>query len=259
MQPMSNHNPSKNGFTLVEMLVVIPMIVIIIGVLIGLMVTLINNVATTNGRTQLLYDTQDALAKIEQDTFRSEGFLSTFTPSSPQDINNGGSLAFTSVTGSASSIILNQYGTTTNPADAARGIVYYANRPYSCALNYKANQKFYVKTIYFIKDSTLYRRSIVPLNNQNVTPDTDTTCAKPWQRGSCASGVPGALCLSVDSKLVAGVSAMTLFYYKKADPGTATTPEAADSIRVTLSPTQTAGGNDISLSLSLAASRTSAQ
>jgi type II secretory pathway pseudopilin PulG len=257
---MSKQSSLSNGFTLVEMIVVIPMVLIVIGVIIGLMATFVNNVATSNTKTQLTYDAQDALSKIEQDTFYSLNFLSTFTPASPQDINNAGATAFTSATGTATSIILNEYATSNNPANSIREVIYYANRPQTCAQNYRANDPFYTKVIYFIKSNVLYRRVIVPTNNQNATPDANTTCAAPWQRNSCASlALNPSVCKTVDSVLVTGVSSLTLFYYNKAAPGTSVSPDIADSVKVTVNISKNIGGQLVSFPLTLAASQANAQ
>lgn len=257
---MSRRNNPSNGFTLVEMLVVIPMVLLVIGVIITLMATFVNNVVTENARTQLTYNVQDALSKIEQDTFYSVGFLSSFTPSSPQDINNAGSTAFTSANGTATSIIMNEYATSNNPANAAREVVYYANRPQTCAQNYRANDPFYTKVIYFVKNTVLYRRVIVPTNNQNATPDANTTCAAPWQRNSCASlTLNPSVCKAVDSALVSGVSSLSLVYYNKANPAASVSPLLADSIQVTISISTNIGGQTVAFPLTLSASQVNAQ
>ena len=246
-------NTHYPGFTLVEMLVVVPIVVVVIGVIIGLMTTLVGDVANSNGSSQLMYDAQDALGRIEQDALLSSAFLPSFTPSSPQDINNAGATAFTSASGTSTAIIMNSYATTANPMAAARQIVYYAS-PNSCSQVYQANSPFYTKTIYFVKNSVLYRRMIVPTNNQNATVDANTTCAAPWQRGSCAQGVTGALCQSVDSSLVSGVSNLTLSYYNKAAPSTSVSPDVADTVKVTLTVNKMIGGSQTTFTLSTAAS-----
>lgn len=240
------------------MIVVIPMVLVVIGLIINLMAVFVNNVALSNTQTQLTYDAQDALSKIEQDTFYSLDFLSTFTPTSPQDINNSGATAFTSATGTATSIIMNEYATSNNPANTTRDVVYYANRPQTCAQNYHANDPFYTKVIYFIKNKVLYRRVIVPTNNQNATPDANTTCSAPWQRNSCASGVVNAVCKAVDTALVTNVSSLSLFYYNKDTPGTSVSPSVADSIKVTLNISANIGGQQVSFPLTLVASQANA-
>lgn len=255
---MSQRNKSyTGGFTLVEMIVVIPMVIAILGVVIALMTTLINNVASSNGSSQMLYDAQDALTKIEQDTFYSNGFLSSFTPPSPQDINNSGTTAFTSANGNSTSIILNEFATSANPQDTSRQLVFYAT-PNLCTANYKANDPFYIKVIYFVKNNVLYRRVIVPTNNQNSTPDANTTCSAPWQRNSCASGVVNTACKAIDSALVSGVSSISLTYYDKTDPTTNLTADEANSIKVTLNLSSVISGNPTTLTLSISASQANA-
>lgn len=252
---MSKPSSYTSGFTLVEMIVVIPMIILIVAVMIGFMVALIGSAVGSAQKTNVIYNTQEALNQIERDTSLSQSFLTSYTPPSPQDINNTGTVAFTSANGNTTSIIFSSYSTTQNPMTAGREIVYYANQPHACTLDYKANTPFLHRIVYFVKNGTLYRRSIVPPNNQNATVDANTTCAKPWQRGSCAAGITGATCLTVDVPLVSSVSSLNLMYYKKSSPGVSVDPSLADSLQVTITTTTTVIGDPATYSLSVAASR----
>lgn len=259
--PRTSENNPQAAFTLVEMLVVIPMVVVIIGVIIGMLVSLVGSVVMSNGKTRLVYDTQSALSQIEQDVFLSTAFISSYTPPSPQGEDNS-TAAFTSV---SNDIILNQYGTVGNPMDPAREAVYYANRPNVCSgSDYPLNQPFYTKIVYFIKNNTLYRRTIVPLWNTNATPDGDTVCKPVWQRGSCVSinYLSSTRCKASDMALITNVSSvsMAVSYYNKIAPSTIVAdPGAADSMKVTLSVASKAAGDAISYTTTLAASKTGTQ
>ncbi len=251
-------NSSNNaGFTLVEMLVVAPMIVLIVGMLIGLMVSMLSDAVSSNGSTQLVYDTQNALTRIEQDTAVATTFLSTLTPSSPQGEDNS-TQAFTSASGD---LIISQYATTANAYDANRTIVYYANRPQACSGAFKTNQPMFVKVIYYLKTvnsvQSLYRRTIVPPNNLSNN-DINTTCSTPWQRSSCVSqGYNSSpLCQTKDEKLVDSVSSMSTTYIMRDGVTTTTSPNLAKSVRVSLSVNRLAAGNNLSFTTGLFATRT---
>lgn len=237
------------------MLVVAPLIIIVVAVIIGFMVSLVGNVAVANTRTQVLYDMQDALNQIEQDTFFSTAFIGpSYTPPSPQGKNND-----TTPFNPPNDIIISQPGLSSNPTDSTREMAFYANRPNACSGNYKINEQLYVTVIYFVKNNTLYRRVVVPTWNNNSTPDSNTVCKPVWQRGSCASGITGTGCLTKDAAILTNVDSlsMTVAYYKKSAPSTPITSDLsnADSLKVTLTASTKAGGETISNTSELAASR----
>ena len=57
----------ERGFTVVEMLVVIPIIVVVVGVLVAALVGLLSSIVISNQRGALTYSMEDALDQIEQD------------------------------------------------------------------------------------------------------------------------------------------------------------------------------------------------
>ena len=246
------------GFTLVEMLVVAPLVVLVIATLVGFMITLVGNVFISNARVQMQYDTQAALNQIEQDAFYSTTFLGSFTPTSPQGKDNG-TQAFSSTN---NDIIFNAPATDKNPFDPTRQIVYYANDPSPCSGQVQVNNPLYTKSIYFLSTvngvTSLYRREIVAPNDQSSNIDSNTTCTAPWQRNSCVSinYNSNPICVSKDSQLVSYVSALTVAYYNNSDPNTILTdPTQADSVKISITVTRTIGGDTISTTMSLAASR----
>lgn len=257
MQPMPKINKHSPAFTLVELLVAVPMIVVVIGIITGLMLVLVGNVIASNAKNQMIYDSQSALNQIEQDAFLSTSYVDTYTAPAPQMKNDTSGAYDATPSSGTPDIIFNQLGTTKNPLDPSRNITYYA-RPNPCSGEQAANDMFFLKVVYFVKSGALYRRSIVPLNNTNSTPDGDTVCATPWQRGSCTEGyAANARCQVKDTKLVDNVASMAVTYYNKATPGTAiTNASLADSLRVTMNLTRKAAGDNYSHSITLSATRT---
>ena len=85
MQHMSKASKTSPAFTLVELMVAIPMVIVVLGIIIGLMIALVGNVITSNAKNQMVYDVQTALNQIEQDAFLSTSFVNTYTAPSPPD------------------------------------------------------------------------------------------------------------------------------------------------------------------------------
>jgi type II secretory pathway pseudopilin PulG len=256
LEKTSQHH--NRGFTLVEMLVVAPLFVITIAVLIGFILGLVGDSVATNTRSQAIYDVQSAMTQIERDSFLGTQFMSSFVPHSPQGKDD----AVGSFNSNAGDIIINQFGTTSDPTDPTRSVVYYANQPQACSGQYQANQPFFVKVIYFLKtesdgSKTLYRRMIVPLNNTGSN-NGDTTCGTPWQRGSCSTqNLSDARCQSKDIRLLTNVSSFVTTYYNKSNPSqTLTDPTIADSLKVTITVNKSVAGKTVTQTASVASSRT---
>ncbi|MEO7904586.1 MAG: hypothetical protein ABIR91_02220 [Candidatus Saccharimonadales bacterium] len=258
----SANNPNRtayqSGFTLVEMLVIAPVAMLIIAGFIALMVSMVGNVLTTRDLTKITYDAQASLNSIEQDTRLSLQFLTATTGvQSPQGIgaNFTGSGNFSN---SNNTLILQSLATTKNPADSGRKPVYYANQPNACGLAQEKNQLFAVTVVYFIKDTSLWRRMIIPPYNTGGATDINTVCQAPWQLRSCSPGYSASLCQTNDIELMRYVTAMSVDYYTDATATTSVSKSNspdAKSVKVTLTGTKKVASKDVSITQSVIASK----
>ena len=253
----ANHNKQQSGFTLVEMLVVIPIVLLVIIGLIGGMIALIGDSLTANGRVTTAYNIQDALNRIEADTHISTEFMDQFSYfSSPQGRDNGTS-PFQSSNGD---LILTQQATTASPYNTTRSLVYYNNQPTSCddTTNITGNRTLKLRTIYFLDSSTktLWRRTIVNPWKQYATGVTgaDAVCVKPWQRSSCAPTSSAAICQSKDEKMLSNVDNFTVTYYQS-DNSVTTDPSQAEIVGIRITSSTQAGGKNTSQTSEIRASR----
>jgi type II secretory pathway pseudopilin PulG len=254
---------NKRGFTLVEMMVIAPMLILIIGTIIVSIVALTGESITEGARSQLINDVQDALDRMENDVRSSGAFLSTnnFTPTAPQGLDDGTQKFVSISTGGDDSIILNSFFTTSNPAVSSRSLVYLPNTPFACGdPSIAQNQVMTMNVVYFVKNSTLWRRTVA----------TSTYASKPcagvtaWQQPNCAESMMAtntSLCKAQDEKLLDGVSAANfkiIYYLSPSDVVAASGTEDADpdlrqnaidktsTMQITLIGTKTAAGRDIS-------------
>jgi len=206
MKSMPRHN-KKIGFTLVEMMIVAPMLILIIGTLIVSIVTLTGESLAEGARAQLINDVQEALDRVEGDVQGSGAYLSTnnFTITSPQGADDL-TQKFVSISSTGNdTIILNSFFTNANPSLSTRSLVYVPNTPFACGdANIVQNQVMTNNVIYFVKDSTLWRRLVA----------TSTYASKPcsgetvWQQPNCAPSkmsVNPSLCKVEDEALLKGV------------------------------------------------------
>lgn len=275
------------GFTLIEMAVIAPIVILLIGTFIALIVNLTGEVMSTRGANILTYNVQDALNRIEQDVKLSTTFLSvnnidisttkqgyggTTTTGSTTNFTN---IDKTSASGSTASIILNVLVTDGNPLSTSASLVYLKDQPNPCtsSAEYSKNRPMTANVVYFIDSSnTLWRRVIMPANYKTAS----VYCGNaPWQIPSCISGYSaGSLpfCKTNDEKLVEGVapSDFAFQYYPSASSTTpsasATNTSLSDDARgtallstptlnVNITARQTSAGRDISRSASLRATR----
>ena len=249
------------GFTLIEMLVVAPIVILLIGTIIYAIVQLTGDALSERASAELINDVHSSLDRIESDTKVSGAFLATnnMPLTSPQGSDDS-TANFTSVTSGDDVLILNTFVTDANPNDPNRSLVYLANMPNSCAsVNLEQNQVMTMNTVYFTKANSsgvneLWRRTLAV----NGYASRDCSGVTPWQRPSCTPGLTGTMCQAQDELLLSGVSEFSIEYFNAASD---TSPSAAaqnttittrqtamdltDTIQVTLKAEATSAGRDI--------------
>jgi len=257
---MIKRRQKNAGFTLIEMLIIAPIVIIAISGFIALMISVVGKVLLTRDQATMSYDTQNALNRIEEDVRLSAKFLTTSgTLPSPQgsDSNFAGTAAFTNT---SNTLILNALATDSNPRDYSRWLMYYDNQPNPCGDSETSNRAFSIKVIYFIKSNTLYRRTYVPDWNLNTSsPDANTICTfssdyYPWQQNSCSPGYVASRCQTEDERVMDNVSSLTVQYFADSNSTTdlgASAAESATTIGVTINGSKTTAGNAFTSSSSL--------
>ena len=233
------------GFTIVEMVIIAPIVILVIGVFIFAVVKMTGDVMATRSSNTLAYDLQDALNRIEQDIALSKEFLASTNIAmvSPQGADNS-SLAFNGwPTGP---IILNSYANSSNPLNSTRNLIYLNNMPNHCSDNLlkTKNTTLMTNIVYFIDPSTkiLWRRVIMPANYASIGCDT------PWQQPSCsyAATINNTSCKIRDIKVIDNVTAFSKSLYKKDQVTPASTPTEAEVMKITITSSFKAAGRDIS-------------
>ncbi|MGE5298940.1 MAG: type II secretion system protein J, partial [Acidobacteriota bacterium] len=240
---------ARQGFTLVEMLVVAPIIIVVITGLVAAMVAMVGDALTANSRAVTAYDTQDALERIEQDVRTTANFMGTFNYLTAPQGRDGNVGAFNFSTNK--DLILTQQATTGSPYDSNRTLVYYTDQPAGCSEDLSTNNILSTRTIYFLRNGSLWRRSIVDAWNNNSVTDSDTVCGKPWQRDSCPNitgvtlgAAPAATCNTYDEELLKNVTAFTPTFYNSNNVNTPN-PLSASAVKVVVTTSKVVGGETI--------------
>lgn len=250
----------QRGFTLVEVAIVAPILILVIMAFVATSLSMLNNALITSDRSKMTYDIQNALSTIEQDIRLSTQFLDNsrnLNQGQGRNENFTGNEAFTS----DKDLILNSLATLENPLDAERQLAYYANQPNICGDQKTNNRPFIYKSIYFVKDSTLYKRTIIPDYNletgENI--DENTLCDKPWQRNSCLQK-DDSICQTQDMKLLDHVKSFKVEYFNSPDSTTAN--ESNDSkatnavaVKILITTEKTVAGETLTLNRSIRATK----
>lgn len=238
----------KRGFTIVEMLIIAPIVILVIGIFISAIVSMTGDALATRSSNALAYSIQDALNRIEQDIKSSGAFLATnnIALASPQGYDDDTANFHNADATNGTMLILNSYATDKNPLDPAQKKAYVSGQP------------IMINIVYFVKNGTLWRRVIVPSNY------TATDSTVPWQQPSCAPDITDTPCKTQDTKLVDGINSSNGFsisYYPTAGSTVANTTasdsaqtdiarqtalQTTNSIKVTINATNSIAGRSIS-------------
>jgi hypothetical protein len=229
-------------------MIIAPVVILVVSGFVALMISMVGDSLVTREQNNMTYETQDALDRIEQDTRLTTQFLTTSSAqTAPQgsDGNFTGTAAFSS----SNSLILGNLTTDKNPTDVSRQLVFYANQPNDCGTQQSYNRPFQAKTIYFVKNGSLWRRSILPDYNLSATVNDSTTCAAPWQRNSCSPGYGASTrCQTNDTELMKNISTFNVKYLSTPDSTTdlgSAQALSANAIEVAITGGKTSKGRSI--------------
>jgi len=238
-----------SGFTLVEVLVISPIIILFIGAFITLIVSLTGESIQIREKNAVTYDTQTAFDDIESGVARANGFLyTTGAVASPQGSNNGTN-AFTNDTAD-SVLIMTTAATTSDPNSASRALIYTGTG--ACD---SRNPIYSYTTVYFLAldpdtvanttDKALYRRTILP---------QVPACATAWQKGSCAEAVVSSnrtICKTSDEKLLGNVATFNVSFYNGTSSVAKENANTADSVSLNINSSKQVSGSPVSYNSTL--------
>lgn len=206
------------GFTVVEILVIAPIVILIIGAFISAIVYMTGDVMATRSANKLFYDVQDALNRIEEDISQSQGFLATnnILISSPQGIDDA-TTDFKNATSTNSALILNSFATTENPLSSIRTLVFKSEMPNACTSSLvNQNTPMMTNVVYFVDEGSLYRRVIMD-SDYETSGCIGTSIGAPWQKPTCSTGNVSGFCKSEETPLIQGVTSFDISYFTEAD------------------------------------------
>lgn len=262
MRFMSTKN-HQQGFTLVEVAIVVPMIVIIVVGILALLITLVSTNVQQSTRSSLVNNVRFALGSIEKDVDSSSLFFPSTLPSSTyQDFNQPGNSGTYQTAGTPApgvtastlnTLFIQGYNQISDPTDTSGTKIvgaYKGTPPCSGTTLTQVSNIAGVAVIYFVNSGTLYRRTIIDKTNP-------TTCGPQLIKQSCPSGsdANNPACTAKDAALLGNVTQFKVDYYLGANdvtamnayvPSPSPTIDQAKAIAVTLTAAANAGGKNVS-------------
>lgn len=275
MRRLSPTNPTA-GFTLVELVAALPIIIIVITIFVATLITSLH--ATTAHKIQLELNNanQYALSTIERDIRYGKEFSSVvpspFTdPYLPAAYTNGWTIKGPANAVSGRTLIIKSYATTTNVFNIARKGIYIDEAAYDCSPTgtlYLNNLLPYM-TIFFVDNGVLYRRLLTDTSTQVCSGQTM------HQKQTCPPNINwiSTLCKANDEMIARNVTGLSVEYYAQtdtplpafepitdaytsADPALVAT---AENVNITLTMQKTANSKPVTSQLQLTASMVNSQ
>lgn len=263
---MSIKSRDERGFTLVEVSVVVPMIIIIVVGILAMLITLINSNVSQITRSNLVYQTRLAIADIEKDTDSATIFMSgtlpfatfvdTYEPGLSGSYKTNGTLSGGASSTNLNTLFVQGYNQILDPQDTTRTKIIAAFKgtpPCTNSTIFQISNIAPIAVLYFVNNGTLYRRTVVDKSNP-------TTCGTKLIAQSCPSGCGGP----EDKALLSKVSQFKIDYYLNASDTTpidayvaspSPTIDQAKAIVVTITSATSASGKSVSHTATLRATK----
>ncbi len=271
LRTMDRKRTFRAGFTLVEVLFIAPFILLVIAVFVGIIISLTGEVLVARSANQVTFDTQNALEMIEQDVLLSGSFLATnnITPQTPQGLNNtAAAFVNTSAAEPKSTLILNAIATSNTSNAYTVTPVWIKDAPNPCGAQASKNTVMTYNIVYFLRDGTLWRRTIMPSRYSTA----GIGCSQPDQKPSCSTvaATPANPCMVRDTLVLANVATFSVEYFTSAGqtspvanaanasvtaPNRQTALNSTDTAKVTLTVNQQVAGQAVSYTSSVRTTR----
>lgn len=208
------HTSSK-GFTVVELIIVIFVLGILTALLYRPFIGLYNANTTGLRQTAQFTNVHSALRIIESKIGESVQFLSTNSVADP----NGTTWNWTGNAVDNRVFITSNYATTKEEAADTTNIRTLVFKSATCDIPITNNY------VYFVKNETLYRRTIA---TENTTAPTSCGYTN-GQKQTCPIDNPATYCKGIDAKIISNVTEFRVDYYSDTGSATPMDPELFDS------------------------------
>lgn len=248
----------QEGFTLVEVAVVVPVMALLITVMMALLIVLVNDSAFQNKRSGNLQSQQAGLSSVAADVTNSSSFVTSrpgnFTdneePGKTGTYTTQGTLRNGTASSNLNTLFIYGYNQMLDPDDTTKTKVvpaFIGAPPCSAAAQSNSANIEPILIIYFVNKGTLWRRTLV--DNTGLT-----TCGLRLINQTCSAS---AVCTYKDVSIVeSDVTEFSITYYLNPGDTSPTVIAAnAQTINIKLSRSTSDGDNTSSYTTNLRVSR----
>jgi type II secretory pathway pseudopilin PulG len=223
----------RKGFTLVEMLVVAPIIILVGMILLGSLIDKNGELQERNARLNLQLQGQVLLLDIQDELQFATRFSDTSNDQLTDPNPPAGGWDYN--TSPDSTLIIESVALTTDASNDARQPVYYISGP-------NTGDFAYNNLIYFVSGSNLTRRIITPLSTA-VSPAN-------FRRTSCPPAATTPSCPD-DTVISTNVKSFNVQYFDLNDVSANSDPLVADKVKLTLTLEADVNGKTVEETVSL--------
>lgn len=243
-----------HGFTLIEVLITVPIFMLVIAAAITFLVNLYAQVLAKDARVDMALETQNAFNAIQNDLFFGRNFAAQ-PNTSMVDVNGPqGTAQSWNFNTSPATLIVYQIALDSPYQSGSRQIVYQktAASGYSCdPANIELNPPVLTNLIYYIDASSNLRRRVLvpdPVNPRCANPFLVETCPAAGTRvRQDTSTSSSTVACPADITLASGVTAFTVDYYDTngnlINMSSGGTPFQADKVTIKLTLSRSVAGD----------------
>lgn len=229
----------SEGFTLVELLVVSPIIMIVTVAIVTFIFNQYGQLVKQNAQLNMQVESQNILFGLQDDLWYANQFASVINGNLTDAYAPAG--GWTSGT-TPPTLIVSTAALTTNRRSVDRQLVYINQSTCTPPDGGGVNDILYDNIIYFMIGTNLYKRTL-------SAPVGMSLCGIPYEKQTCPATSATEAC-PADSLLSDHVSSFNITYYT-ADNTVTSTPETAESVKVSIGLHDKAYAEDIYASTSL--------
>lgn len=230
--------PDNRGFTLIEILIMSPIVMLTIVIIISYLFTQYGQLIQQGSQLNLNVEAQDITFSMQDDLFYANAYASAINANLVDAYQpSGGWKAATT----PQTLIVSVPAETANHRSASRKPVY-INTVGCDPTVLTDNSPLYNNVIYFVNGTNLYKRYI-------SAPSTMTTCGTSFQKQTCPSTNVTSSC-PADRVLTDKLDSFTVTYYDTSNTVT-TTPELAEKVKIDIHLKDKAFAEDITSASSI--------
>jgi len=211
---------NQKGFTLLEILVMAPVLMITIVFLMSFLFNQYGQLTQQGAQISLQLEAQNISFSAQDDVFFAQAFVSSMNDNLEDTYAPSGGWSYNTT---PQTFIISSPALTKNHRDANREPVYIDTNGCSPQEALESNSVLYNNIIYFVSGTNLYKRII-------TAPASMPTCGTSFQSQTCPAAQSSSSC-PPDRLLTDKLNSFTVTYYDT-DNAVVSVPEAAEKVKI---------------------------